>query len=397
VPACVVGGLVAQGLWKSQHLVGHVWTLSGGDDWLNYEMSARDVVLNGLMMSQGGVIGRGQPFSLYPGYAYFVALVHAVTGESLAGVVLMNFVLLAVATLVAYSIGRRLLGPIPALAGLAWLLLLEQADFVRYYTVTLFSENLYLVLAAATVWFLMAHHESGRRRDLVAAGVAGALASWTRPSMMLLLPFAVLVLAFTRWRAGGARTAVAHAILFATAWMAAVAPITIRNYVMSGNPVLLTSGQGASFVAYNMPVDDKAYFSGFDGTLLNAATILVKMFVDHPVISLVNYGRKLGFSLGMVHWLGASGTIHPELVLTSLLYFAALIFLRPLRSLAAWPVHAFIVTHVGTLMLTMPSNYGYRMILPSFLFMSIGAGAIVITPMLPWVSSRCPALAGARR
>ena len=392
VPAFVVGFLVAQGLWKSRHLVGHVWTLSGGDDWLNYEMSARDVVLHGVMMSQGGVIGRGQPFSLYPGYAYFVALVHGITGESLAGVVLMNFVLLAFATVIVYQIARRLFGPIRALGGLAWLMLIEQADFVRYYTVTLFSENLYVVLVAATVWLLMQHHASGRRRDLVAAGVCGALASWTRPSMMLLLPFAVAGIAYARGRAGGARQASLDAIVFVTAWMAAIAPITIRNYLMSGRAVLISSGQGATFIAYNLPIDDKLYFNGFDGTLFNAAAILIRMFLDHPIISLANYGRKLGFSLGMVHWLGGAGTVHPELILTSLGYFAAVIFLKEMRSIAAWPIHAFTMTHIATLMLTMPSNYGYRMILPPFMFMAVAAGAVAVTPLMRFAVSRWPAL-----
>jgi hypothetical protein len=396
VPAFVVGLLVTQGVWKAWHLVGHVWTLSGGDDWLNYEMSARDVVLHGLMMPQGGVIGRGQPFSLYPGYAYFVGLVHAVTGESLAGVVLMNFVLLAVATLIAYRIGLRLFGPIGALGGLAWLLLIEQADFVRYYTVTLFSENLYFVLAAATVWFLIAYHAEGRRRDLIAAGVAGALASWTRPSMMLLLPFAIGGLAYARWRADGVRKIAFDALTFMAAWMAAIAPITIRNYLMSGRAVLLTSGQGATFVAYNLPVDDKMYFKGFDGTLFNSAIILVKMLVDYPMISLANYGRKLGFSLGMVHWLGGSGTMHPELIATSVGYLAAIVFLKPLRSAVAWPIHAFIITHVATLMLTMPSNYGYRMILPSFVFMSVVAGAMAAEATARFAAPRWPALGTAR-
>jgi hypothetical protein len=344
------------------------------------------------MMSQGGVIGRGQPFSLYPGYAYFVAFVHAVTGESLAGVVLVNFILLAAATLIAYRIGRKLFGPIAAIAGLGWLLLLEQADFVRYYTVTLFSENLYFVLATATVWFLMSHHSSGKRRDLVAAGALGALAAWTRPSIMLLLPFALIGIAYSRWRMGALRKVAIDALVFVASWMATIAPITIRNYVMSGNPVLLTSGQGATFVAYNMPVDDKMYFQGFDGTLFNAAMILIRMFVDHPVISTLNYGRKLGFSLGMVHWLGGSGTIHPELVLTSIGYFGALLVLKPFRSMAAWPIHAFIVTHIATLLLTMPSNYGYRMILPSFMFMAIAAGAVAVAPIAARLQARWPDL-----
>ncbi len=387
----VVGLLLAQGVWKSQHLVDHVWTMSGGDDWLNYEMSGRDVVLNGLIMSQGGVIGRGQPFSLYPGYAYFLAFAHWLTGESLAGVVLLNFVLLAAASLVAYRIALLLVGPIGALGGLAWLLLIEQADFVRYYTVTLFSENLYYVLAATTVLYLAKHYRHGRTPDLLFAAVAGALASWTRPSMMLLLPLAALTVVIIRWRHAGARKAIVDALLFGTVWMAALMPITIRNYIMSGRAVLLTAGQGASFVAYNMPVDDKRYFEGFDGTLFNSATILMRMFIEHPMISIRNYATKAGFSLGMVHWMG-SGTIHPELIATSLLYFASIITIRGMRTPASLPLHFFVVTHVATLMLTMPSNYGYRMILPAFVFMSLGAGAVLFGPVIRYAAARWPSI-----
>ena len=387
----VVGILLAQGVWKSQHLVDHVWTMSGGDDWLNYEMSGRDVVLNGLIMSQGGVVGRGQPFSLYPGYAYFIAFAHWLTGESLAGVVLLNFVLLALATLVAYRLALHLVGPIGALGGLVWLVLLEQADFVRYYTVTLFSENLYYVLAATTVLFLVKHHQHGRTRHLIVAAIAGALASWTRPSMMLLLPPAALTIVVVHWRSAGARKSLVDALLFGTVWMAALMPITIRNYIMSGRAVLLTAGQGASFVAYNMPVDDKTYFAGFDGTLFNSATILIRMFIDHPIISIRNYATKAGFSLGMVHWMG-SGTIHPELIATSLLYFASIFVIRGMRTLASLPLHFFVITHVATLMLTMPSNYGYRMILPAFVFMALGAGAVLFGPAIRLVAARWPAL-----
>jgi hypothetical protein len=392
IEAAVLIALMLQGLWKSQHLVGHVWTMSGGDDWLNYEMTGRDGALHGAIMSQGGVIGRGQPFSLYPGYAYFLMLVHQLTGESLAGVVLANFIALGVTTVIAYRIARHLFGPAGALGALAWLMLIEQADFVRYYTVSLFSENLYVVLVALTVWFLIRHHDNGRRRELLWAGLAGALAAWTRPSMMLMLPLAIAGIALARLRIDGLRRVALSAVLFATVWMAALLPITIRNYVMSGRAVLLTSGQGASFILYNMPVNDPRYFKGYDGTLFNAALVMTQMLVEHPVASLQNYGTKLGFSLGMVHWMG-SGTIHPELLATSAAYAVAIITIRRFRSLAALPLHCFVITHVATLMLTMPSNYGYRMILPAFVFMSLGAGAVIVAPLIRAAASRSAVLA----
>lgn len=391
VPVLVVGLLMAQGLWKARHLVGHVWTLSGGDDWLNYEMAARDAVLNGLMMSEGGVIGRGQPFSLYPGYGYFVALVHAVTGESLAGVVLVNFLLLAAATLVAYYLGRRLLGPVAALGGLAWLLAIEQADFVRYYTVTLFSENLYFVLVAVTLWFLVRHLQQGGWRPLIGAALAGAMASLTRPSMMLLLPAAIGLIVVARVRADGAVRAMLGAGAFAAVWMVALSPVTLRNYWMSGRAVLITAGQAVTFIVYNIPVNDPKYFKSFDGSLFNGGLVLLWMLYEHPMASLANYGTKLGFSLGMVHWMG-SGTMHPELILTTVLYLAGIAMFPGLRTLPALAIHAFILSHVATMMLTMPSNYGYRMILPPFVFMAVVAGAVAVMPLHRMATARWPIL-----
>jgi hypothetical protein len=44
-------------------------------------------------------------------------------------------------------------------------------------------------------------------------------------------------------------------------------------------------------------------------------------------------------------------------------------------------------------MLTMPSNYGYRMILPAFVFMSLGAGAVIAAPLIRAAASRSAVLA----
>ncbi len=385
----VIAVLITQGLWKSRHLVDHVWTLSGGDDWAMYEMTARDAVMNGLMISQGAVTGRGQPFSLYPGYSYFVGLAHAITGESLAGVILMNFTLLAVATLLAYRVARLIVGPIGAIGGLAWLLLIEQADFVRYYTVTLLSENLFFPLVAASVLGFTRYVRDGTWRALALGAIGGALAAITRPSMMLFLPFAMLIALVARWRKDGMLQAVAGAAAVPVLWLVTLAPITLRNYWMSGQAVLITSGQAVSFVLYNMPTSDRGHFAGFDGSLVSAAKILVRMFVAYPVESLRNYGVKAGFSLGMVHWMGA-GTVHPELMITSALFFVGLAWLPGMRSLSALPMLAFLFTHLATMTLTMPSNYGYRMLLPMFLFMALVAGAVVVRLAQPLLRRRWP-------
>ena len=374
-PAIVIG-LTVQGLWKSRHLVGHVWTLTGGDDWMTFEHNARDVVLNGLLMTSGAPLGEGRPYFAYPGYTYFTAFVHAVVGESLAGVVLMNFVVLALATLLVLRLARLLLSPGPAVVAVLWLLALQQADFVRYYTVTLLSENLYVLTTAGMVLALARHAKDGRAWHAVQAGIWGGLSSLTRPSAMLFLPFAMTLVAATAWRRDGARRGAGLAIAFAVVWMAVIAPATVRNAIVSGEAVLISSGQAKSFIDYNMPPENpKRYLDMFDGSLRSAAVILARMLIEQPRAFLSAVGIKLGFGLGMVHW-AAGVSPHPELLLTTVLYLCAIFAVPAARTAAALPLHLFIATHLASLTLTLPWNYGYRMILPMYFFMAVFAGAV---------------------
>ncbi|MGQ0736166.1 MAG: glycosyltransferase family 39 protein [Acidobacteriota bacterium] len=377
-PAVIVL-LTAQGLWKARHLVDRVWTLTAGDDWMAFEHLARDILLRGLLMPEGLAIGQGSPFFYYPGYAYFVALAHAVTGESLAGVILSNFIMLALASVLVYRLARALFGTPTALVALVWLLALEQLDFVRYYTVTLLSENLFVFTVAATVFALTRFVQEGAVRNLALGAVAGGVSALTRPSIMLMLPLAAGLVALVEWKRRGASRAAMAAGLLVVLWMAAIAPATVRNYVMSGDPVLISTGQAATFVNYNLPSENAdAYRDAFTGTLSSALLVLVRITMDFPLEVLSNALTKLGFSLGMVHWMGGSINPHPEFVLTSAAYVLAIVLLGSARSLALMPLHLFVATHLATLLLTMPSNYGYRLILPMYLFMPVVGAALVL-------------------
>ena len=390
VPAVVLLLLTAQGLWKSRHLIGHVWTLTGGDDWWAFESGARDVWLNGWLMNNG--LEGGIPFFMYPGYAYFLAAVHGLTGESIAGLLLANFVILAGATILVYLLARELVTPIAAYLAVVWLLLLEQLAFVRYYTVTLLSENLFFILVAATLYFLVRFMSRWRAATVAMAGVCGGLATATRPTMMLYLPVAMLLVGYASLRRDGWHRSVLALLLLVVLWMTAISPITLRNYVVSGRPVLVTEGQGRTFIYYNMPAGDdeslKKYFVGFTGSNLSAVTTLLQIFWDYPAATLRQWGHKLGFSLGMVHWHGSSP--HPELLLTSALYILSIVLVSAARTLRAMVVHAFVATHLSTLLLTVPWNYGYRMLLAMFLVMPIFAAALVARPLAAWLGRRYP-------
>jgi Dolichyl-phosphate-mannose-protein mannosyltransferase len=392
VMPAVILGLTVQGLWKSRHLVDRVFTLTGGDDWLAFEMNAREILFKGWLLPRGTVPGKGLPYFEYPGYGYFVAGAHWLTGDSLAGVILLNFLCLAIATVLVHAIARRLVGDRASLVAVLLLLAVEQMDFVRYYTVTLLSENLFFLLIAASLYFFVRFVQTGTWWTVAGGAFAGGLAAATRPTMLLFLPVALIVLPLARFKFDGIIRAALIPVVVIVCWFLAISPFTYRNYVMSGKPVLITEGQARTFIDYNLvenqPAANQKYLEDFRNSNLSAVIILLRILKDFPAETLNNWGTKAGFGFGMVHWMGAANRPHPELIITSALYLAALLLLRESRTAGALLVHGFIFTHLATLLLTMPANYGYRMVLSMYLFMVIFAGALLAKPAGRWLDRR---------
>jgi hypothetical protein len=157
-------------------------------------------------------------------------------------------------------------------------------------------------------------------------------------------------------------------LVLVTAWILAVLPATARNYFAAGEPVLISNSPAGSFINYNTPpnVDERFYRELYLSGKSSAPAVLARIVLEHPIDSLRGVAVKLGFSLGLLQLMG--GHLHPELVAASFGYVAALLLCPAARSMTTWPVHAFILAHLAGMVLTMPSNYGYRLILPMYLF-----------------------------
>jgi hypothetical protein len=105
--------------------------------------------------------------------------------------------------------------------------------------------------------------------------------------------------------------------------------------------------------------------------------VLLTILRDHPRAFLSELFTKIMFSLGMTHWMGQR--VHLELVAPSLAYALVLLFDRRARRWQTWPLHLFVMTHVLSMTLSMPGKYGYRLILPSYLFLDLFAALLVAT------------------
>jgi hypothetical protein len=262
----------------------------------------------------------------------------------------------------------RVFGRRAGAAGVVALVLLFEIDFVRYYTTTLLSENLYVLTVACCLAAFARWADSGRLRTLAAAGAWGGLSSVTRPAMLVFfVPAAVLALVIGYWRH---RSSWALApVVLSLAWLAVVLPFTARNWIVSNQFVLVSSGQERTVVLLNVPppIDPKPYVdlvaSGRTGTI----GALWHVATDHPRAFAALQLRKLGFTLGMIHWFQPYRP-HPELIAITALYALTLIFSAKMRNPDLWPVHAFVASHWASMALTSPWNYGYRLILPPFVY-----------------------------
>jgi dolichyl-phosphate-mannose-protein mannosyltransferase len=367
----------AQGAWQASRFAGRVTPLTAGDDWFGFESSAREILRHGLLMPMGRPIGEGTPFFYHPFYCYFLAAVHRITGETLFGPVFVQFLMLAAVGWLVWRLVAEWFGAIPAAAALVALVAIFELDFARYYTIALLSENLYILTVTLTLTRFVAWMRGGDARDLMWTGVWAGVSTITRPPMLL---FFIPALAIVALRS----RSVSRVALLGAVWLAVVSPITIRNLVVSHRFVLVSDVPVVSVFTYNIPpsVSAAEYGAKFRGTGASVLQMLALMTWEHPAAMLGVQVRKVGFSLGMIHW-GPGYRPHPELMAISALYLGALVFSRRMRQRAFWPIHAFVACHLASMTITMPWNYGYRLILPPFVYttaLSIAVASAAVGP-----------------
>ena len=116
------------------------------------------------------------------------------------------------------------------------------------------------------------------------------------------------------------------------------------------------------------PIDPQPYVdlvvpSGSTGTI----GALWRVAVDHPGPFLALQLRKLRLHArhgALVSTVSAA----PRTLAITALYALTLMFSARMRNPEFWPVHVFVATHWASMALTSPWNYGYRLILPPFVF-----------------------------
>jgi hypothetical protein len=386
------------GLLLEAPIVGRATILSGLDDWLIYESSARDILLNGLLMDGGQ--GHAAPFYGQPLYPYVLALAHRITGESLFGPIALQFAALGLVVLGTAVLARRcfggLLDGLVAAAALLVLLQLEPEHFKI--ARQLFNENLYMPLVMASLVVLVGLARRNRPPRfwmlLLSGGLLG-LTAISRSQFLLCVPFALLVLWLAWRRPGGGWSALLGTVLVAIGLTLAVLPVTARNWIVSGQFVPISSSGGASLLEFHRPppglVDQQALQ---DDPLYNA------LHLDQSTRTVLEFARSdprgyLGTLLPLAaHSVGLQGRNDPgvywPLLATTLLYLGSFALKRT-RQLHVWPVHAFVGSHLLILTLFEADTYGYRLVMPMYAPMVAVAAQVPLELVRAMLRSRAGA------
>jgi tetratricopeptide (TPR) repeat protein len=214
-----------------------------GDSQIYYQRALR--------ILSGDWLGSEIYFHSSPPYPYLVALVMGATGGSFLALGVVQALVGAGNCVLVYLLARRLAGG-ERLAPLVAGVMAACYGLFVFMDCELLMMFLTLAFVDASLLLLLRARDSARWRWPVLAGVALGLAALDKTNVLLFAPFAAWWLAgdlSLQWRTWRWRPAA----LFSLAVALTVLPVTIRNYVVGGDLVLVSSNAGVNLYIGNNP------------------------------------------------------------------------------------------------------------------------------------------------
>ncbi len=191
------------------------------------------------------------PFFRPPGYPYFLAAVYHLSGLSYVAARVVQMGLGLVAGLLAFGFARRWYG---VAVGLVLAALMNAYWVFIYYEGDLHDPPLLIVLLWAILYIAAAWTERMSWGRAVAAGGLVGLGALLRPNVLLLAPAILLWTGWIAYRRRWGRRFLGTSAGLLLGIMATVAPATVRNYLVSGDFVLISSNAGINLFIGNNPL-----------------------------------------------------------------------------------------------------------------------------------------------
>jgi 4-amino-4-deoxy-L-arabinose transferase-like glycosyltransferase len=367
-----------------RHFAARTPILSGGNDWLTHESLARELLLGGPLLDGGQPLGTGEPFYQQPLYLYFLAGLHLLFGESVYGLLVAQYLGVALSGLLTYFLARELFGRLTAAVALGLFWLLRYAIF-NPVAGLLLSENLVAILVPAMLLLLVRWQRTWRRTDLAGAGLLLGLAVLTRSTPLLFLPPALLLVVWAQRRKfQDWRPALGAAALLLAVSLAVSGLLGVRNYLVAGRWVFLPESATQNIVKTHRPTEK------VDLSRIGEHPLYERLGLDQNTRQVLEFARQdplgYGWSLAVMglYALGVTGPaqgtaqLQYELIGLTLLYLGGLPFLPAARAGPVWFVHAFVGSHFLVMMVFLSNQYGFRLPLPMYGPMAVVAASVLV-------------------
>jgi tetratricopeptide (TPR) repeat protein len=198
-----------------------------------------------------GLTFESGPYFRAPLYAGFLGVIYKVFGSGYVWPRIVQAILGAGSCGLVFLIGREAFGrAVAVVAGVVaatyWTLIFFDGELV--------AASLSVFLGLVLIWLLV---RAGPRPNWVVFGLAGVvlgLAGITRPDILLFGPAIVVWLGVRFWREW--RRALKYAACVTAGCLAAVLPVTVHNYVVGRDEVLVAWQGGLNFYIGNNPLSD---------------------------------------------------------------------------------------------------------------------------------------------
>lgn len=198
-------------------------------------------------IANGDFIG-DEVFFRAPLYPYFLALLYKISGADLHFVLLAQHAIGVFSGWLIYRTGREI---ISYNTGILALVLYCLTPIFIYFEGQLLLDFLIIPFILLSLLFLKRAFDRKSLTCYALSGVALGLAALTRPNILAFLPFLIVWLLVHVAREDNLRRAVTRSLVLTACTFLIILPITVRNYVLGNDTVLIASQGGINFYLGN--------------------------------------------------------------------------------------------------------------------------------------------------
>jgi 4-amino-4-deoxy-L-arabinose transferase-like glycosyltransferase len=209
-------------------------------------MDAKNFHMLAVEILQTGWLGKGN-FFIDPFYPYFLALIYSIFGVSFFAVRTVHICLGAATPVLMYYIGKNVCGKKTGI--IASLISVFYGIFI-FYTPILLKPTVYLFFETVCILCLTIYINTGRKRHLFLAGLMLGLMILTRGNTYITAGFLFIWLTAREFKSGLLTTA-KRSMVFGIGILIILLPVGIRNFVVTGDPVIASASGGFNFYIGN--------------------------------------------------------------------------------------------------------------------------------------------------